>query len=398
MFVENLIKGETKMRKLKKVMLVLMVAVILCTMCTPMASAANYNSPDTYGDIYSSLIPDEANRYVDANYQYILDVVEDNLYLFDLQSSQMKNIYIGEPYVIYNINNDCDNEIYYYPVVDKSKDEIILIINLIGTTDGWSMSIDQNFVEQLNKIDYLDNSYIIYSNDESTIAENDDESVMIEGSKNTEMKIYEKKSHSQKIKNIQNSFKNNEKVNTKNVKNGFEESVNASRGYSVNTSTNKVCTLYNSKGQGNYPICWAASVATIVNYVNGKNISAKNVCNAMDTGYIAQNISMKQKALKHYGIEYVIKNAQLSWSTVKSNINKKYPIAASLFTEAGEGHAVTIMGYREVTGSRNPRYYLTLWNSGLNEGKGGTQVVCYNINGTSVAYANKAFVWTASLY
>lgn len=360
---------------------------------------SNSNTKNTYESIYSDSIPLEANDYVVENYSYILEVVKDNLPLFDLEPSQLENIYIGKPYTIYNISDDSDNEIYYYPVVDSLNDEIVLIINIIGTTTGWSMSVDQNFVTQLNKIDFLNNDYILYANEEATVAENNSESVLISGIKNAKMKKYEKTKHTEKIKDIQESLKQKKKVDAKNIQGGLKEGINASRGYSVNTSTNKVCTLFNSKGQGNLPICWAASVATIVNYVNGSNITAKNVCDALKLKYVSQNISTKKKALDHYGLNfYTIAYEQISWSNVKTNINKRFPIAASLFSEDGSGDAITVMGYREVLGSRNPRYYITIWNSGLNGRAGGTQVVTYKYVDTSVPYNNKAFIWKYSLY
>lgn len=387
--------------KIKNLIKTTAIFLLCCIMVLPlnaMAYAGN-DTANTYDSIYSDFIPAEANEYVEENYTYILEVVAANLPLFDLQSSELENIYIGKPYTIYNIGDNCDSEIYYYPVVNRSNGEIILIINLIGTTTGWSMSIDQNFVIQLNEIDFLNNDYILYSNEDATIAENDTKSVLITGTKNTEIKKFEKIAHSQKIKNIHNSLKQKKKVDAKAVKGGPKEEINASRGYSVNTSTNKVCTLFNSKGQGNLPICWAASIATIVNYVNGSNVSATDVCDALNLGYVGQNISMKKRALDHYGLDfYTIVYEQLSWSNVKANINNRFPVAASLFSEDGSGHGVTVMGYREVLGSRNPRYYITIWNSGLNGGAGGTQVVCYTYEDTSVPYNNKAFIWKYSLY
>ena len=77
------------------------------------------------------------------------------------------------------------------------------------------------------------------------------------------------------------------------------------RGYSQNTSKIKLCTLYNYKGQGNYGMCWAASVASIVNYIKGSNISAATVCKKMNIGYNdGATPGQAQLALMKYGVDY----------------------------------------------------------------------------------------------
>ena len=169
-----------------------LVLTLSFTSTVAFAESSNPKLTDTYGGIYSDSIPSEANDYVAENYTYILEVVKDNLPLFDLEPQQLENIYIGNPYTIYNINNDSENEIYYYPIVDRSNDEIVMIINIVGTTNGWSMSVDQNFVEQLNKMDFLNNDYILYADEDATVAENNKESVLISGIKTAKMKKYEK--------------------------------------------------------------------------------------------------------------------------------------------------------------------------------------------------------------
>ena len=67
----------------------------------------------------------------------------------------------------------------------------------------------------------------------------------------------------------------------------------------------KMLKLHNAKGLGNYSRCWAASVATIINYLRGTNVSAAKICDVMNIDYDAGgSIYDKQNALIKYGIFY----------------------------------------------------------------------------------------------
>lgn len=154
--------------------------------------------------------------------------------------------------------------------------------------------------------------------------------------------------------------------------------------------------LYNAKGQGNYGMCWAASVATIVNYLKGNNITAKQVCNKMGIGYNeGGTINDKQKALKKYSINYNhINQSTISWSKVKSNVNNKKPIAISASANSGKNwHAVTIIGYQNY----KVNDYIVIWNSGLNGGNGGSQVIYYYNKYTTFQYGGSSYTWVKTL-
>jgi len=54
-----------------------------------------------------------------------------------------------------------------------------------------------------------------------------------------------------------------------------------------------------------------------------------------------------------------------------------------------DGHLVTVIGYRRILNY----CYVILWNSGLNDGSGGRQVVIYDEEGTSFTYADYELTW-----
>jgi len=155
------------------------------------------------------------------------------------------------------------------------------------------------------------------------------------------------------------------------------------------STTGKICALYNQQYQGDLPICWASTVATIVNYRKGIYITGKDVCDAMFTGYVGKNVTVATEALQHWGCNYTVTWKQLAWDVIVKNINKKYPIYvhASNAT-AGKGHAVTLYGYMNNNSSR----YITIWNTASNN----YQTITYKSSDTSFISSSKVFVWSRS--
>lgn len=138
----------------------------------------------------------------------------------------------------------------------------------------------------------------------------------------------------------------------------------------LNTASNVVvCGLFNQQGQGKYGLCWAASVATIVNYRNGTAYTAKNVADRMgieyNTGGTLENASL---ALNLYGVMYKAIYNQISWTLVKKNIDQKRPIYVAA-TSSGNGHAVACFGYKV----NNQKKYVYFWNPGTQS----TSIVLY---------------------
>lgn len=111
----------------------------------------------------------------------------------------------------------------------------------------------------------------------------------------------------------------------------------------------KNCAISKFITQGNYKICWAACVATIVNFKNGRNLSAENVASALghnytSSSYTGASVSQTVSALSYYGLSYSNTNAKLSWTRVKSNINANSPFIMGITSSAG-GHMLTGYGY-----------------------------------------------------
>lgn len=100
--------------------------------------------------------------------------------------------------------------------------------------------------------------------------------------------------------------------------------------------------------QGRYGICWAASIACIVNYKNNDNLTAVEVARA----YFGQNfderglyIGEEDDILQSYGLNYTTLRVFATDNEILMNIRKDNPIyAVSSAYGADEDHAVVIYG------------------------------------------------------
>lgn len=79
----------------------------------------------------------------------------------------------------------------------------------------------------------------------------------------------------------------------------------------------------------------------------------------------------------------------MSFNSIKSEINSRYPFVIGGTSTSGEGHAVTVYGYQDLTSGQ----YVMLWDSNKNSGQGGVTISRYNSSGMTYTTANTAFTW-----
>lgn len=334
--------------------------------------------------------------YAKENYIGIIEAVKQYSSNFRIERNQLDNIRLGKPFIIYKANENVQDEMYYYPVLD-AQDNIVLLICIIGTTDGWRISATEELVQQLNNIEHFDSNYILYVTDDGIYAENKGNKIVLESSGECDNNSFDKYSYDLKKQIIVDSVDYFVKADINMVFNNNVEKAGYTPSFSMNSSESKQCKLFNEKGQGNYGLCWAATVATISNYRSGTNVTAKNVADQMGIGYNdGGTIAQAQQALKKQGLIYSNKNGDanniMSWNGVKTNVSNKYPIYVH-----GKGtssaHAVTVYGYTVAAG----KCYVLLWNSALNGGSGGSQSTEFNVNGTVFSSSSKTYKWAYSV-
>ena len=344
----------------------------------------------------SNIIPDNVSAFALENYK---DLIEASLpYYTCLYSDDLNDYYLEEPFIIYSNSNS--PTIYYYPV--SLNNQIVFLISIVNTSYGLSISGSEEMTDGLNSISYIENNneYIFYENGpEINVETNNSDTIVLEqlpNYENSENQVDDSfldLNFEQKKQKVYEQAKFSETLDIDSVK--VSSMTMDEEGYypafSTLSPTNYTCLLYNQKGQGNYPICWAASVATIVNYRKGTNYSATDICDSMNLPYTAQNINVKKDALSKYGLNYQIRTRQLTYSEIKTNLSNRLPIAASTFTGGSnsDGHAVTVYGCNMPSVTE----YIIIWNSGTNS----SQTLYYNPNGSTYSYANKTWTWTKSL-
>lgn len=268
-----------------------------------------------------------------------------------------------------------------------------------AVTDGWTYNIGTEYVCSLNKIGYNNKDYIFYNYNGDVYYDNGVQSLPFSDKKISEKVVenFKQLSYSKKIKTISDriSFF----ATKENIKLPSKKNTNFKMGYTP-TMTGTTCQLYNPVGQGNYNLCWAASVATIVNYRKGTNLSAMNVADAEGVEYNAGgSLENTKNCLHRYGLtDYSIVYSTLNWSQVNENILKRQkPFYMSLSYDFNKmGHAVICLGCNESAVYQ----FICIWNPGENNGKGAAKIIKYYPAAMVLSYAGKNWVWyyTVSSY
>lgn len=354
-----------------------------------MAMLAHATSSVTKADC---VVPADAEAYANAHYREALQVVEEFQDTYEVSDSELENAKLGSPFVIYEPDKSVQDEIYYYPILD-SQDNIILLMCIMGTTQGWNLSISEEWVDGLQQVGDITTDVVFYKTGDILYAENEQRSYIIAGGVDSGTSSFQRESYESKKQDISGINTRFVKVNTENIEITEDNQYDTyTPGFSTSTSSQKICSLYNKQGQGSYGLCWAASVATICNYLNGTNVTAKNVADKMGIGYNeGGGLYDAQLALSKYGVQYNnVLDAQnrMSWSNLKTNIDNKYPVYVSAKTSES-GHAVTAYGYLVAAGTN----YVVLWNSGTQKSITAT----FKSSGTTFTYNNDTYTWKYSI-
>lgn len=107
----------------------------------------------------------------------------------------------------------------------------------------------------------------------------------------------------------------------------------------------EICDITDFVDQGNYGLCWAACVATIVNYKKNLSLTAINVADRVGIGYDdGANIIEITDALGEYGLTYSYNAGKAPWSNSKAKLQADRPFIIALTSEIG-GHALTVYGF-----------------------------------------------------
>lgn len=385
---------------LKQVVCSLLI-VTTVAMSTTAFSATNVVENKNSDDI-ASIIPEAAINYAQSRLKPLSQTVKQNSDDFGIDIKNVYKLKLGEPYVIYSsTDNGVQDPTYYFPVIEN--DEIIMVLSVIEDDGIYSAVLEEGIANDLNDIDYQsDENYIFYSDQENIYVESENSCDIIGEVDICEQNItksqinnaenFEHLSFEDKVEEITNTYAAediNDKSETNETNIIFGAQGFSTKQYNiVKLNTNK-CTV----SQGNYGLCWAASVATTVRYRNFSKYSkltAKQVADKMQIGYNdGGSLSDMRKALTKYGVTgYNISNKQISFAKAKANILNQYPFIIGAISNKG-GHAVTGIGYTTYGGINQ----VTFYNSGTNK----CATVEYKTSGTKFSYANTTFKWIGTV-
>lgn len=157
----------------KKCLVVILLFVFLISNLSTVSVNAQSNAKDIYtSEKISDNVPNEAKNYAKNNYLDVLEVVKEYIGDFNIDLNELNEAKLGEPYVIYNVDSETQSAIYYFPI-ETNENKVILVMSIMDTTNGWSYSLDQDMVNELNDINYASYSknFIFYQEDEQVYAE-----------------------------------------------------------------------------------------------------------------------------------------------------------------------------------------------------------------------------------
>lgn len=315
----------------------------------------------------------------------------------ELKIENVQDFVIGTEVDCFNL--DTQEIIKYLPILHKKKCVFVAVIEQNGKL---SISNDTKFYQKL--LDSYDESetYLLYIEGNRIYAESENEIFLLEdfseGKKKKVPSAFSKSKILEKVKYIKKKFVckfEETAINQKNVKKNIHtlddiEKTNRLNLVSFNSSSAKTkkCGITNFVKQDEKN-CWAAVVATIVNYKKNKNLTAKNVSDRMGISGGA-NLRQTRDALNLYRVPYKMRSNKLSWNSLCDSIDSDRPLCLGLKASAKDRHLVTGFGYIITsTGKKS----VMLWDS-----NGFLRMMKYEGTEVSVTIDGKKFVWIETLY
>lgn len=332
-------------------------------------------------------IPDRIISYANTKKTEVInELVQENIITDD------EDIQYALPYIIYypEVNQEA---IYYFPLI---KDEnIVMMVTIIDTEEGLILQSGEEMVEELNAINYLETNYIFYEYEYSLYAENKNEKICLY-SYGIGTKIYSETERKKELKFFKKSYKKKKSIINEKIKNMRKcTAAVQSDEEKLQMLMKGTLALHNPRGQYEYGMCWAAAVATVVNYKQQSGITAFEVCNRMGRDYNrGGTIYDEQDALSKYNVTYgKVRLNMLTWNQIKSNISSKNPIIINLICNDNSqmAHTVTIYGY---TADNKIKY----WDSYVNNGNGKKMSVLYSkASSNFLVIKGHSYSWGTSL-
>lgn len=266
-----------------------------------------------------------------------LQYVEEDKNAFNLDEVDFSNLFIGNKIYAYEYTENILDELYYaFPIFYNGR-----IIALATKVSEDNFQIAVNLVSELNKI-RSSNIALVYDSDAVYVFNGDSFSLL----NTSPVTISYRQS-------FQNGYPDMSMENIKlcDLKTSVE--LNYAPSASPRAQTYFSCPVkYVPQGTGT-EMCWAATIACIVNYVKSRSLTAKDVAVA-EYGSVNYNQGMSTANCATvlqdtYNLNYTYINHAPSDLAILENIQTGYPLYGS-FGNDHRSHAGTIFGINIVSG------------------------------------------------
>lgn len=328
----------------------------------------------------------EAENYLKKELNSIRNVIASYEKEFGIKANIAKKLKMEKAFVVYDMNKDIQEECVYYPLMNQDNHKIMAIVVLVNTTVGWTYTISREWTEELTKCNYLDKDYLFYQSEGNLVAECREGKITLNGD---EIKSgFNNKTYKEKEKIIAGKMKKWRKINVnKKKKPGSEGECGYTPALKTGSGGYYYCDLYNAQGQGVRNTCWAAAVATTVNYRKGTKYTDHDVCKKIGLPEKGADFKQVTRALNKYQMNYKHVFKLPEYAHIRAEIKKKWPVVLR-GTAGSLQHAVTVCGYREEGSNK----YISLWDSAINNGKGAITIVKYSRDGI-VFFESNSFLY-----
>ena len=175
-----------KKRKLKTLCLFLVIVVMFSgiTLNNVSAKAISEKMSAEVTTYITDKIEAKTKQVVVDDFGDIQNVSMDYSNSLGIDKNDMKNISIGNPFIIYSLSDSNQSEIYYYPIIDNRDNKVVITVDVMKMTDSWTYSIGTEYVEYLNKINYTNSEYIFYSYGDYIYSDDGNKSTVLYGNGN----------------------------------------------------------------------------------------------------------------------------------------------------------------------------------------------------------------------
>ncbi len=323
-FRKHLSVVEIENAIMKKIFSVLLILMMCINLVSPMEAMASNEMIVCPAEVCTAVINE-------------LSLHEYDKYSLGIEDVNFKNLYISKKISVYEYTQDSFSEISNLYLLFENN-EIVTAMYGLGNNQYQIMTKLANDIKQVQSTNiaviYDINGCYLYNGSDFVLLGITD--IIVENRENI-TRVKDSEISELSVVNISETQKLNYESNNINAR----------------SQANYMCSVKYVTQTPNDSICWAATTACIVNYVKGKNLTAKQVATAK-WGTSDYNKGLEVSKVisfmnSKYNMNYKYHNYVPSDNVILNNIQDDYPIYGSFDWSNGR-HGVTVYGINVIAG------------------------------------------------